>query len=163
MPQLDLLSYFPQFFWFCVFFVFFYVSLVEKYLPKLNRILAVRQFYQRSVQENSVNSEVSLLSEGTEEIFKKSVEESKNLMVSHFSKTTNLLNIQKDVLNKHSHQSFEKYATKKIVLNQRVKETLGQLERVLPLSVQSSQKLPQKKNTHFFNASCVQKLMKKNS
>lgn len=43
MPQLDKVTFLSQFFWLCVFFLGFYYVLLKYYLPKLSRILSVRQ------------------------------------------------------------------------------------------------------------------------
>lgn len=43
MPQLDKVSYFTQFFWLCFFYVSFYLVLVKFYLPKIRKILKVRE------------------------------------------------------------------------------------------------------------------------
>lgn len=43
MPQLDIMSFFPQFFWLCIFYFGFYLSLVKYFLPKMSRILKIRQ------------------------------------------------------------------------------------------------------------------------
>lgn len=43
MPQLDFFSYFSQFFWFCLVFLFLYFRLVIVYLPKFTRNLKIRK------------------------------------------------------------------------------------------------------------------------
>lgn len=43
MPQLDKVSYFSQFFWLCFFYLSFYLILVKFFLPKVRRILKVRE------------------------------------------------------------------------------------------------------------------------
>ena len=58
MPQLDIVSYFPQFFWFCIFFTSFYLTLVTHYLPKLTRIFAVRQQSQTNAQPHQMNYKI---------------------------------------------------------------------------------------------------------
>lgn len=42
MPQLDILTFFSQFFWLSIFFLSFYVLLVKYYLPRMSRILKIR-------------------------------------------------------------------------------------------------------------------------
>ena len=61
MPQLDIVSYFPQFFWFCIFFTGFYVVLIQNYLPKLTRIIAVREALQPSPDQISSNTHFSFV------------------------------------------------------------------------------------------------------
>lgn len=43
MPQLDKVTFFSQFFWLTFFYIGFYLVLVKHFLPKLSRILKVRQ------------------------------------------------------------------------------------------------------------------------
>ena len=42
MPQLDIVSYFTQFFWLALTITTFYITLLKFYLPKITRILKVR-------------------------------------------------------------------------------------------------------------------------
>merc|ERR1712196_279735 len=126
MPQLDIVSYFPQFFWFCIFFTGFYVVLIQNYLPKLTRIIAVREALQPSPDQISSNTQ-------------ESDTVTKEKCVQQFTETQNLLNIQTDVFNKHTNQAFAKYQTKKVQLNQTVKQTLQQMQTLLPgLKLRSS-------------------------
>ena len=60
MPQLDIVSYFPQFFLVLYFFFTgFYVVLIQNYLPKLTRIIAVREALQPSPDQISSNTQES--------------------------------------------------------------------------------------------------------
>ena len=43
MPQLDKVTFFSQFFWLSIFYVGFYLVILKFFLPKLSRILKVRQ------------------------------------------------------------------------------------------------------------------------
>ena len=114
MPQLDIVSYFPQFFWFCIFFTGFYVVLIQNYLPKLTRIIAVREALQPSPDQISSNTQESdTVTTKTHEVFAKTVHQTKEKCVQQFTETQNLLNIQTDVFNKHTNQAFAKYQTKK--------------------------------------------------
>lgn len=42
MPQLDTLSFFPQFFWLTIFYFGFYILLVKYFLPRMGRIIKIR-------------------------------------------------------------------------------------------------------------------------
>jgi len=53
MPQLDVVSYFSQFFWLCFFFLGFYFSLVQFFLPKMARILKLRTEKMTKIQSQS--------------------------------------------------------------------------------------------------------------
>jgi len=53
MPQLDTVTYMSQFFWLCFFFLGFYFSLFQFFLPKLARILKYRQEKMLKIQTQS--------------------------------------------------------------------------------------------------------------
>lgn len=53
MPQLDIVSYMSQFFWLWFFFIGFYLTLVQHFLPKMARILKFRQKKMSSIQDQS--------------------------------------------------------------------------------------------------------------
>lgn len=53
MPQLDKVTFFSQFFWLTIFYIGFYLVLVKHFLPKLSRILKVRQKKISHSQEGS--------------------------------------------------------------------------------------------------------------
>ena len=55
MPQLDTLTFFSQFFWLSFFFLGFYAVLVKYYLPKMSRILKVRNLKISTPQSNLNN------------------------------------------------------------------------------------------------------------
>jgi len=131
MPQLDIVSYFPQFFWFCIFFTFFYITLVQNYLPKITRIFAVREAVQQTKQN----------------------------CIQQFQTTQELLGIQKDTLNKHTNQVFQKYQNKKIQLNMTVKQTMQQMQDVLPLYTTRANPMNQTKTAQFFYKALMKKVM----
>ena len=143
MPQLDIVSYFPQFFWFCIFFTSFYLTLVTHYLPKLTRIFAVRQQSQATSQPSS--NELQDLAKTTQTVFSQSIQHTKDQCATHFQDTQNFLNMRTDVFNTHTNQAFQKYQTKKIQLNQTVKNTIHQLQTVLPITASRPQSVDQAK------------------
>lgn len=57
MPQLDTLTFFSQFFWLCVFFFGFYISLVKYFLPRMSKILKVRSL-RMNVSSAGSHSEI---------------------------------------------------------------------------------------------------------
>jgi hypothetical protein len=65
MPQLDKVTFLSQFFWLCIVFVSLYLILVKNFLPKLARIVKVRQAL---VLENNqlVQARLNEKSEGEE-------------------------------------------------------------------------------------------------
>lgn len=48
MPQLDHLTFFSQFFWLCVFYLGFYFILVKYFLPRMSKILKIRNLKMNS-------------------------------------------------------------------------------------------------------------------
>lgn len=50
MPQLDLTTYFSQFFWLCVFFFAFYLCCVKYFLPALSRLTKFRANQQNQTE-----------------------------------------------------------------------------------------------------------------
>lgn len=55
MPQLDIVTYFSQFFWLCFFFLGFYFCLVQFFLPKMARILKYRQEKMALIEGQSLS------------------------------------------------------------------------------------------------------------
>ena len=53
MPQLDTVTFISQYFWLCFFFLGFYFSLVQYFLPKMARILKFRQEKMTKIQAQS--------------------------------------------------------------------------------------------------------------
>ena len=159
MPQLDIVSYFPQFFWFCIFFTFFYITLVKNYLPKITRIFAVREAVQQNNTEDSTSNEFVDLSTKTQHVFSKSVQQTKQNCIQQFQTTQELLGIQKDTLNKHTNQVFQKYQNKKIQLNMTVKQTMQQMQDVLPLYTTRANPMNQTKTAQFFYKALMKKVM----
>jgi hypothetical protein len=43
MPQLDKVTFLTQFFWLCIFYFGFYLLLVKHFLPRMARLLKLRQ------------------------------------------------------------------------------------------------------------------------
>lgn len=56
MPQLDLLTFLPQFTWFAIFFTLFYFRVVTVFLPKIAATLKVR----KKVKEQNVRDRASV-------------------------------------------------------------------------------------------------------
>lgn len=158
MPQLDIVSFFPQFFWFCIFFTTFYVTLVQKYLPTITRIFAVRTASAQPQNNYVTNDEFEALTKKTQMVFSKSVQEAKTKSAQQFQTTQQLLDIQTNVFNTHTNQAFEKYQQKKILLQKTVKQTMQQMQDVVPfINVQSAPK-HQAKTAQFFSKVVFQKI-----
>jgi len=95
MPQLDIVSYFPQFFWFCIFFTFFYITLVQNYLPKITRIFAVREAVQQNNTEDSTSNEFVDLSTKTQHVFSKVCNKQNKIVFNSFKQLKNFLGFKK--------------------------------------------------------------------
>jgi hypothetical protein len=54
MPQLDKVTFLSQFVWLCFFFFSFYLTLVKHFLPKMSRLLKLRQRKMNASQEGSL-------------------------------------------------------------------------------------------------------------
>lgn len=66
MPQLDKASYFSQIFWLLVIFTSFYALIIRIYLPRLARIMKLRQKtlkYGRSLTRNIYKEQEGILDE----------------------------------------------------------------------------------------------------
>lgn len=158
MPQLDIVSFFPQFFWFCIFFTAFYVTLVQKYLPTITRIFAVRTAATQGQTTDVTSDELEDLAKKTHWVFSKSVQESKTKSAQQFQATQQLLDIQTNVFNTHTNQAFEKYQNKKILLNKTVKQTMQQMQDVVPFYKIQGVPKHQAKTAQFFSKVVFQKI-----
>lgn len=58
MPQLDKFSFATQLFWFCFFFIFYYILIVNKFLPNFFKILRFR-FYRLKLFSTGVRNFLS--------------------------------------------------------------------------------------------------------
>ena len=159
MPQLDIVSYFPQFFWFCIFFTWFYITLVQNYLPKITRIFAVREAVQQNTAEDLSSNEFVDLATKTQNVFSKSIQQTKQNCTQQFKTTQELLGIQTDTFNKHTNQVFQKYQNKKIQLNMTVKQTMQQMQDVLPVVSPRANPHHQTKTAQFFYKALMKKVM----
>ena len=56
MPQLDKVSYFTQFFWLTLTISVFYLTLLKFYLPKITRVLKMREHKVSLTQESKENN-----------------------------------------------------------------------------------------------------------
>ena len=56
MPQLDLVTFFSQFFWLCIFYIGFYYILYEYFLPQYSRCILFRDRYSVESQQGATAS-----------------------------------------------------------------------------------------------------------
>ena len=64
MPQLDLLTFLPQFTWFAIFFTLFYFRVVTVFLPKIAETLKVR----KKVKEQNVRDRATVWEETQQQV-----------------------------------------------------------------------------------------------
>ena len=81
MPQLDHVTFFPQFFWLFIIYLAFYLIILKHFLPPLSRILKFRKekitFSQQGVSE--VNAEKTQISTTLDGLVERSGTGSENL------------------------------------------------------------------------------------
>ena len=113
MPQLDQLTFFSQFFWLCVFYLGFYLVLVKYFLPKMSRILKVRQMKMNS--GNSGQSDFLKMKEENEEIklrrdkaLSEAFKESKDFLNESYQKTSSWVQKVLQDVNKKKLQKMNK-------------------------------------------------------
>lgn len=108
MPQLDKVTFLPQFFWLCVIYLGFYFILLKYFLPKISRILALRKRKMSFSQEgmSSLQQENLQVVENYETVVSKGLSTSKNVFHNFFSHTTNWLDNRVLSLNKTHYQKL---------------------------------------------------------
>ena len=90
MPQLDKVSYFSQFFWLCFFYLGFYLSLVKFFLPKMSRILKLRQRKaqgSQQLQDLPYSQESHTLQENSQTTFLQGIQQSREALQESFQAT----------------------------------------------------------------------------
>jgi len=145
MPQLDQLTFFSQFFWLCVFYLGFYIVLVKYFLPKMNRILKVRQMKMNS--GNSGQSDFLKMKEENENMkarrenaLSEAFKESKDFLNESYQKTSSWVQKVLQDVNKKKLQNMNK-AYVDSVQNLSFSQTLTLLNLktvVAPLSYKST-------------------------
>ena len=107
MPQLDKVTFLSQFFWLCFFYLGLYYIILKIYLPKISRIVALRQRKMVLSQQgmSSVHQENQLLREQYQMALSQAFLTCKQIFTQFFSRTTNWLDTTvMTVNNKHYKQ-----------------------------------------------------------
>jgi hypothetical protein len=107
MPQLDKVTFLSQFFWLCFFFLGFYYVILKFYLPKISRIIALRQKKLGFSQEGMhfLQQENQQVRENYGTLVEKALEISKSLFTNLFSHATNWLDSNASSINKMHYQN----------------------------------------------------------
>ena len=110
MPQLDKLTFFSQFFWLSFFFLGFYITLVKYYLPKMSRILKVRNIKVSSSQEgfSDVKKENGLVRENVDHLVINGLKHSRQFFHENFQNTSQWVENVVDTTNKGQFQTMNK-------------------------------------------------------
>jgi F0F1-type ATP synthase membrane subunit b/b' len=90
MPQLDKVSYFTQFFWLTLTISVFYLTLLKFYLPKITRVLKMREHKVSLTQESKENTyeqEQERVLQTMQQAVRKSLNQSKQALQSSFETT----------------------------------------------------------------------------
>lgn len=93
MPQLDQLTFFSQFFWLCVFYLGFYLVLVKYFLPKMSKILKVRNMKMNSGNSNQssfldMKEENDKIKKDRDQALSEAFKESKIFLNESYQKTS---------------------------------------------------------------------------
>jgi len=106
MPQLDKVTFLSQFFWLCFFYLGFYYVILKFYLPKISRILSLRQKKMGFSNQGmiSLQQENHQVREDYQELLSKALTLSKTLFNNFFSQTTNWLSTNATTINKTQYQ-----------------------------------------------------------
>ena len=108
MPQLDTLSFFPQFFWLTIFYFGFYILLVKYFLPRMGRIIKIRNLKMNAQSlpnsGNSSTSENAVLSIQRDQSLALAIKQSKHLFQE---KNQSTLDWSKSVCNNIGKEQFK--------------------------------------------------------
>ena len=93
MPQLDKVTFLSQFFWLCLFYLGFYYLVLKYFLPKISRILTLRQKKMNLSQygSNSLQQENQQVREDLDNILYRGLYLSKNVFNDFLSHTNSWL------------------------------------------------------------------------
>ena len=93
MPQLDKVTFLSQFFWLCLFYLGFYYLVLKYFLPKISRILTLRQKKMNLSQygSNSLQQENQQVRENLDNILYRGLSLSRNVFNDFLYRTNNWL------------------------------------------------------------------------
>ncbi len=110
MPQLDKVTFLSQFFWLCFFYLGFYYVVLKYFLPKMARILKLRQKKLNLSQEGvtSLQQENQQIRLNYENLLTKGFTTSKNLFNKNFQHMSTWLDSVVVSTNKTHYQTLNK-------------------------------------------------------
>ena len=106
MPQLDKVTFLSQFFWLCVFYFGFYYILLKFYLPKISRILSLRQKKMGFSNQGmiSLQQENQQVRDDYQKLLSKALTFTKTVFHNFLFETTNWLSSNTTTINKTQYQ-----------------------------------------------------------
>jgi len=108
MPQLDKVTFLSQFFWLCIFYFGFYLILVKHFLPRMSRLLKLRQTKMNLSQEgfSLVQQEKSELQIARDSLLAAGAQTARNSVGKTLQKTSDWVHQTIDQTNRGHFQSF---------------------------------------------------------
>jgi hypothetical protein len=102
MPQLDKVTFLSQFFWLCLFYIGFYYLVLKYFLPKISRILTLRQKKMNLSQYgfHSLQQENQQVRQNLDTILYQGLSLSRNVFNNFLLHTTNWLDNSLTAVNK---------------------------------------------------------------
>ena len=110
MPQLDQVTFLSQFFWLCFFYLGFYYVLLKYFLPKISRVLALRQRKMSLSQEGieSLHHENTTVRKSSDDLLSKAFTLSRTLFQNFFSNALGWVENTATSVNKTHYQTINK-------------------------------------------------------
>jgi hypothetical protein len=165
MPQLDKVSYFTQFFWLCFFYLGFYILLVKFFLPKIRRILKVREkkaAYATGTNESIYEKESADVHLQTQKYLLEGMKSSRESLQSSFESTSLWVSeVTKATNTKHFQNVNTEYGHQMKQMTHSLVTTLHDLKTILPPTAHMQcgfQKSAEQKRQKFFNARVLSSL-----
>jgi len=165
MPQLDKVSYFSQFFWLCFFYLGFYLTLVKFFLPKMSRILKLRQKKaqgSQQLQDLPYSEESQNLQQNSQNTFLQGVQQSREALQGSFQATLDWFGQATKATNTTQLQSVNQaYLTKMTRSQTSLFQLVQNLQILLPPTAHQAcgfQSSKGQKKHHFFAAKLLHTL-----
>ena len=145
MPQLDHVSYFSQYLWLCVFFFIFYVALLKGFLPKMSRILKLRDAKTGgSTTGGFSDNEKESVNTAYQIVMNEGLSTAQSGLLSRFEQTEKWLDNEQAKANQKKFNKANKAYLKTLgstsLGNQLVLAQLGVLNPPMPSSIEGAKK-----------------------
>lgn len=139
MPQLDHVSYFSQYLWLCVFFFIFYVALLKGFLPRMSRILKLRDAKTGGATTGGFSDdEKESVNTAYQTVMNEGLSTAQSGLVSRFEQTEKWLDNEQEKANQNvfskANQAYLNTLGSTSLENQLVLAQLGVLNPPMPSS-----------------------------